>query len=295
MRKLLPALLLLACACEGPDAATDAATDAGAGDAAPSDAGPVLPDHFGPDDRPAPVFVPPAHDGSTALPLVILLHGYSVNATAEDLYLGMSRNARRLGFYLLLPDGTIDASGEPHWDVLGAVVDDHAYLRALIEQAESALPIADVFVIGHSNGGFMAYRLACDSADLVTGIASLAGSDTIASCAPSQPVAVLQIHGTADGTVAYDGGSIAGYDFPSAPLTVERWAERAGCDTTLTEALAPLDLVANLDGPETEVLAYTTSCATGVELWSMQGADHIPAFTSDFTPAVIEWLRAQAR
>jgi polyhydroxybutyrate depolymerase len=288
MRKLLPALLLLAGACEG-SATIDAGADAS------GDAGPALPDHLGPDDRPAPLFVPGAHDGATELPLVVLLHGYSVDAMAEDLYLGMSRNARRLGFYLLLPDGTIDADGEPHWDVLGAVVDDHAYLRALIEEAEAALPIGDVFVAGHSNGGFMAYRLACDSADLVSGIASLAGSDAIASCAPSQPVAVLQIHGTADGTVAYGGGSIAGYEFPSAPLTVERWAERAGCDTTATETLSPLDLVANLDGAETEVLAYATGCATGVELWSMQGADHIPAFTSDFTPAVIAWLRAHGR
>ncbi|MCA9605742.1 MAG: hypothetical protein KC619_09115, partial [Myxococcales bacterium] len=148
--------------------------------------------------------------------------------------------------------------------------------------------------VGHSNGGFMAYRLACDSADLVTGIASLAGSDAVSGtlgCDPVADVAVLEIHGDADGTVSYDGGSIAGLDYPSSEVAVSSWADRLGC--TATSDGAPLDLVTDLDGAETRVLDHT-GCV-GASLWTMQGADHIPSLTGDFTPSVIAWLRAHAR
>ena len=124
-------LALLLVACDGATA-TDAGTDASPG---PTDAGPPRPpDSVGPADRPARLYAPPAHDGVTTLPLVLLLHGHGVNAQAQDLYLGLTRYARRGGFYVLLPDGTPDDGGEPHWDVLGAAPDDHAYLRGLLER-----------------------------------------------------------------------------------------------------------------------------------------------------------------
>ncbi len=282
MRVVL-ALLALA-ACDGPLAAIDAG---------PADAGPARPpETIGPAARPARLFTPPAHDGVTALPLVVLLHGYTVDAMLQDLYFGLTRLARREGLYVLLPDGTIDADGEPHWDVLGLAVDDHAYLRGLIEEARALVPTDRVFVLGHSNGGFMAYRLACDSADLVHGIASLAGSDAIAGCAPSADVAVLQIHGDADDTVLYAGGTIAGLDYGAADATVAAWAARLGC--TGTAEGARLDLIADLDGAETRVLDHT-GCRAGASLLTMEGAAHIPALTADFTPTVIGWLRTHAR
>lgn len=244
------------------------------------------------------MFVPPAHDGQTELPLVVLLHGYTVNAMLQDAYFGMTRTARAEGFYVLLPDGTIDGDGNTHWDVTGVAVDDFAYLRGLIEETTSVVPVApgSIFVVGHSNGGFMAYRLACDAADLVAGIASLAGADALTTCEPSRPVSVLQIHGTADTTVLYDGGTIMAFDYPAAPVVVERWAGRSGCDPTMPEVLDPLDLVSNLDGAETRVMAYRVGC-TGAEaeLWTMEGAEHIPALGSAFSPSVIGWLRAHAR
>ncbi len=288
---------LLALACQAPPVAPDGGADAGAPDGG-VDAGPEPPDTVGPEERPARLFVPQAYDGVTALPLVLLLHGYGVDAAVQDAYLGLTRAARTDGFYVLLPDGTIDADGNRWWDVLGETVDDHAYLRGLIEETRDAVPVlaGEIYVVGHSNGGFMAYRLACDSADLVAGIASLAGSDAIAACDPAAPVSVLQMHGTADGTVSYEGGSIIGYDYPSAPAVVERWAGRDGCDTGASETLDPLDLVSNIDGAETQVTAYRTGCAGAqAELWSMEGADHIPPLTREFTPSVITWLRAHAR
>jgi polyhydroxybutyrate depolymerase len=254
------------------------------------DAGPPPPpETIGPSERPARFYSPPAHDGTTALPLVLLLHGYMVDATGQDLYLGTTRHARTQGFYLILPDGTYDATGERHWDVLSAEVDDHAYLRALIEEAMSLVPIGPVYVVGHSNGGSMAYRLACDSGDLITGIASLAGPQVFADCAPTDDASILHIHGTADDIVLIGGGSILGYTYPAATEVIATWASQLGC--TGTQMGTDLDLVSSIDGAETTVLDHT-GCRAGVALWTMEGAGHIPALTSAFTPTVLEWLRA---
>jgi len=286
-------MFLLLVACDAPAVLTDAGVPADA--EVPGDAAAAPPSTLGPAERPARLYVPPAHDGTTALPLVVLLHGYTVDATIQDLYFGLTRQARRGGFYVLLPDGTIDADGEPHWDVLGTNLDDHAYLRALIEEAMGTLPVdpGAVSLIGHSNGGFMAYRMACDSADLVTGIVSLAGSEASMACEPSSDVAVLQIHGTTDSTVSFDGGTIAGLDYGSATETVERWATRAGCEPSPT-AGPRLDLVTDVDGEETAPTVYG-GCRAGVELWVMEGVDHIPALTAEFTPSVLAWLGAHVR
>lgn len=287
-RSLAVALLLVAC-----DGAPTTPTDAGG---ASLDAGPPpRPSTVGPRERPARLFVPAAYDGETALPLVMLLHGNGVTAMVQDLYLGLTRRARADGFYLLLPDGTEDASGNPHWDVLGAALDDHAYLRGLLEEVVEAVPVdrGRVLVIGHSNGAFMAYRLACDSADLVTGVASLAGSQAQHACAPTEDVAILQIHGSADSTVLYDGGAIAGLEYPSAPALVDDWAMRQGCDPTPTDG-ASLDLTPDVDGAETRVAAYA-GCRAEVTLWTMEGVEHIPAIGANFTPSVLDWLREHPR
>ena len=78
-----------------------------------------------------------------------------------------------------------------------------------------------IIIAGHSNGGYMSHRMACDHADLLAGVASLAGSTfegTITgsydvfgqpdyACEPTEPIHVLEIHGTADRVV--NGRSLA--------------------------------------------------------------------------------------
>ena len=67
-------------------------------------------------DRPVDINLPPAHDGTTRLPLFILLHGYSSNAAQQDAYLGFSRAVRAAGAYSILPNGTVDAGGNRFWN-----------------------------------------------------------------------------------------------------------------------------------------------------------------------------------
>ena len=69
----------------------------------------------------------------------------------------------------------------------------------------------------------MSYRAAYDHSETIAAIASLAGASHIDDRpAPANPVHVLQIHGTNDGTIAYNGGDIAGNASIPAPMKPSR-------------------------------------------------------------------------
>ncbi|MDC3402481.1 hypothetical protein OAX95_00925, partial [bacterium] len=135
-------------------------------------------------------------------------------------------------------------------------------------------------------------------ADTIAGIASLAGATfaDAADCAPSEPVSVLQIHGTSDETIKYDGGSNASADYPSAPQTVQSWVAYNGCDTTPTFTADALDLDGGLDRAESDVEAFG-GCEKGsaIELWTIHGGSHIPRVTMDFSAGVIDFLLAHPK
>jgi polyhydroxybutyrate depolymerase len=278
--------------------------DAGAPDVRPGDvwrgpdvisAGPIG------GDRPAAVHLPGAYDPAEAWPLVVVLHGFGADGWTQDVYFQTSELRDEVGAIVLVPDGTENADGDRFWNATSACcdfydsqVDDAGYLLGLIAEARALWHIDRVVLVGHSNGGFMAHQLACDAADRITAIASLAGSTFIdpARCQPSQPVAMLQIHGTADATIPYAG--TAGY--PGAAETAARWAAADGCAGG-PEAGAPADFDLFVDGPETTPATWS-GCSGGVAvaLWTMDGSGHIPPPNQpDFGRAILQWLLAQPR
>ncbi len=270
-----------------------------ASDAASTDGG-ELPREIG-GDRPARVVVPSSYDGSTPTPLLVLLHGYSASGAIQDLYFGMSRATRMRGMLLVIPDGTVDARGNRFWNATDACCDfdgigpdDVGYLRGLIAEMKSFYNVdaGRVYLVGHSNGGFMSYRMACDASEDITAIVSLAGSTfgDESRCNPTRPVSVLQIHGTLDTTVPYNGRS---FGFPSARETVQRFATRAGCSGT--ETATPVDFDRALPGDETRVERWV-DCTDDLaaELWSIEGGGHIPALNRTATSTILDWLLARA-
>lgn len=298
---VLAAGLLVGCSSGTAETAAPPTSTTSPSTTEPTDTGSMA---LGPAARPARLVAP--DDVTAPAPLVVLLHGYRSNAEQQDGYLGVSAQAAGRGLYVLLPDGTEGPGGNRFWDATGACcnftgtpVDDVGYLAELIEEAIAARPIDPdrVYVFGHSNGGFMAYQLACGRADLVTAIAVLAGADRDdeAACEPSEPVSVLHLHGDADTVIDYDGGRIT-EPYPSAPESVRRWAERDGCTGALSEDRR-VDLVADLVGEETAVAAYG-GCPDGVEveLATIEAGSHVPAFDQDHVGTdVLDWLLAHRR
>jgi polyhydroxybutyrate depolymerase len=195
----------------------------------------------------------------------------------------------------------LNDAGEHFWNATdaccadpGSDVDDVAYLGSLIEEvsAEWNVDPARVFAFGHSNGGFMAYRLACDRADLVAAVVSIAGATWSegTACDPSQDVSVLQIHGTDDDVVRYEGGRFA-VPYPGAMETVASWAIYAGCTGGLVADPRQIDIDENVAGIDTSVARHT-ECPQGIdaELWTIEGGSHVPDLQPDFPSVVWAWL-----
>ncbi len=247
--------------------------------------------------RPYDFDEPAGIDKSKPAPLIVLLHGYSANGFVQDAYFGFMQLANDHGVYVAHPDGTIDSSGEHFWNATDACcdfghtgVDDVAYLNAVVDDMEAHFNIDKkrVFFVGHSNGAFMSHRMACDAAARVAGIVALAGDvwQDASKCNPSQPVAVLQVHGDADTEVPYDGKDL----MPSAMQSVATWAQKNGCTGALTDTGMTLDLDSQLAGAETGIARYT--CTAGAaELWTIHGGGHLPNFViPDWGNDVWGWL-----
>ena len=265
-------------------------------------------------ERPYQVFVPSSYTNGTAAPLVILLHGYGATGDIQNLYLGVESLAERHGFLYVHPDGTKNALGDQFWNATDAccgaglsTVDDVAYLTGIIDSVSAQYDVDPkrIYFMGHSNGGFMSYRMACELSDRVAAVASLAGATFLdtSQCTPSQPVSVLQVHGTADATIKYDGGITRGIgkEYPSAAATVAAWAAYNGCAGVIASVGTPLDLEANVAGAESQRTAYA-GCPAGidVQLITVQDGPHIPAVgladgSHPLTEAMIDFLLAHPK
>lgn len=253
--------------------------------------------------RPAKVVVPNDYDHTVAHPLVILLHGYSATGLIQDFYLDFSPRAAARGFIAVVPDGTTNPGGQQYWnaspgwccDFLDSGVDDAGYLLGLVTEAKSRFNVDSdrVYLVGHSNGGFMSYTLACEHADVFAAIVSIAGAMPLseADCAPSEAVSVLQVHGTFDAVINYYGTF---GQYPSAVTAVERWADHNGCAAEASVG-DDEDYDNNVIGAETTVLAHRQCRGGAAELWRMTGSAHVPAFTSTFMPAALDWLLAHPK
>ena len=185
----------------------------------------------------------PADLPEEPVPLFVALHGgtgwgdqFATTDHVEAL-------AESNGFVVVHPDG-VKVGGGPGGVWNGGMccgiaareeVDDVAFVAALIDriEAEQRIDPHRVVAFGHSNGGIMSYRLACELADRVVGIGVVAGTLGVETCEPSQPVSVIHVHGTADENLPIDGGagplSIAGADFPPPLDGFARLATLDGC------------------------------------------------------------------
>ena len=167
-------------------------------------------------------------------------------------------------------------------------------------QAELTIDPKRIALAGHSNGGFMSYRMACEQADVVAAIVSLAGVTFAdpADCAPSEPVSVVQIHGTFDDVVRYEGGGpftdTAG-PHPGRRKDGRDWSTYDRCREKSSTLSAKVDVDANrkdgADPAETSVEEWS-GCESGatVQLWTIPRGRHDPALSPTFADSIMDFL-----
>jgi polyhydroxybutyrate depolymerase len=292
-------LLLLAACTGGSDAAAPTPAPA-ATRVAPGGSGTV-----DLDDRTFTLDVPSGYDAAEPAPLVVSLHGYSEVGASTATYLGLRDQSEEKGYLLASPEGLVDRAGKQYWNATpaccsfdGADPDDDGFLTRVIEtvQAQYAVDPKRVFVIGHSNGGFMALRMACHHPDLIAAAVSVAGANDAdpSACTPGRPVSVLQVHADTDEVISYQGGSVGpGAPYPGAEQTVADWRAIDECDASATLGTADYD--STLAGPESVTSSWSCSQGTEVGLWTIVGGTHSPTWSDAFAPDVTAWMLAHGR
>ncbi len=217
--------------------------------------------------------VPSSYDAANPAPLVFNLHGYGSNATQQFIYGDFRPLADNHGFLVVHPQGTLDDMNSAFWNAnWGGGVDDVGFISALIDSLSASynIDLNRVYSTGMSNGGFMSYTLACQLSDRIAAIASVTGTMTVGQpCNNPKEVPVMEIHGTADAVVPYDGSNFAtGID-----NVIDFWVNKNGCDTDPQITMIPdIDTTDNCTA-EHYVYANGTN-GSSVELYKIIDGGH---------------------
>src|SRR5690606_1227667 len=160
------------------------------------------------------LYIPASYDGTESVPLLFNLHGYTSNNVQQEVYADFRPIADTANFIIVHPNGTLDLGGNRYWNAFNVPggVDDVGFLSTLIDEISQSYTIDmnRVYSTGMSNGGFMSYELACALGYRITAVASVTGAmpkNRPSTCNPPHPVPAMQIHGTADPTVPYNGNA----------------------------------------------------------------------------------------
>lgn len=245
----------------------------------------------------SPIAVISPANVTTPIPLVIVLHGYGSNAFLQALYFSFASFVAEKKFHLVYLNGTTDHSGKRFWnaspsccDLDHSSPDDVGYISRVIDRLKSSLAVSKVYIGGHSNGGFMAYRMACEQGDKISGVFSLAGMDEKRTCKLKKyrGFRVVHIHGMDDRVISPNGGSFRGLPaYTSLPQTLEIWEKRFGCKGVSVERM---DYSLRIPGEDSTLTTETCKDQNRLALIRIIEGSHIPFINSAFRNDVLNLL-----
>ena len=226
-----------------------------------------------------------AHPEAEGLSSVLFnLHGYGSNALEQMNYTNFNNlaNTKENNFILIHPQGaplnTVLTSSSSHWNsggwTIGSTVDDVDFIDTIIKLVSQKYNLNQdrIYSTGMSNGGFMSYHLACNLSSKIAAIASVTGSmskETYEDCNPTHSTSILQVHGTIDATVPFEGNSALG--MRSINDVMDYWKLYDACD------IEPISIVTDYFDIEISVQhdAYL-NCLNDVqvELYEIEGMGH---------------------
>jgi polyhydroxybutyrate depolymerase len=227
--------------------------------------------------------IPKGYTGKTPVPVVIDFHPLGGTGATWKGSTSWGSVADSNGFIVVWPDGIGNS-----WNVGRCCstaqsdnVDDVAFTNAIVTtlQQEACIDAKRVYATGCSNGGGMAFKVACDAANVIAAVAPVdfdcvtgaAANPSCGSCAPVRPISEIQFRGTSDTAVPYNGGSgPRGTIFPGAQENFTEWGGINQCTGT-PQALAG----------QSSCQAYPT-CGAGAQtiLCTVQNGTHCGNYQS---------------
>ncbi len=245
------------------------------------------------------LYLPKNYIPGSSRPLILNFHGYGSNASAEQNYTKFMPVADTAGFLIVYPEGTIDGTGKQYWNAgipgLPQTPDDVAFVSSLIDALHTRYNINTnkVYATGLSNGGYMSYRLAWKLSDKIAAIASVSGSmgpPDFAKCDPPRPIPIMEIHGTSDNVVVYNGSAIA----MNIDTLMQFWVAKDHC-FPISDPLNLPDIDPS-DGSNVIHFIWSAEIANiNCELYRITGGAHVnwpgagPGNNMDFSASPTIW------
>jgi polyhydroxybutyrate depolymerase len=195
--------------------------------------------------------IPKKYNPELLTPLILALHGGGgdMEIQSKDEYYQLISKSDKEGFLIAFPNGysSLKSGKFATWnagkccgDARDKKIDDVSFLKSVVEDLKSKVNVDSnlVFAIGMSNGGMMAYRLACEASDTFKAIASVTGTDGTEICKPKHPISILHIHAKDDDHVLFNGGAGKNAfkdkskvtEFDSVPNVILKWVKLNACN-----------------------------------------------------------------
>lgn len=178
--------------------------------------------------------IPTGYRNTQKYPLVLNFHGHGSNSLQQERRTDFSQLANSQGIVVVYPQGAVGPDGHTGWDTGPArnpQTNDLLFVSDLLNHVQAILCIdpARIYATGFSNGGGMTNELACKMADRIAAFAPVSGAypQLPGGCSPARPVPILEIHGTSDPVVPYNGSLVKGY--PPIAQWLQQWTQRNGC------------------------------------------------------------------
>lgn len=221
------------------------------------------------------VYVPPTYQPGNSWPLVFVLHGFTQSSSTIMNVSGFNAIADTGNFIVAYPNGIGNAWNTNSGMTGGSTADDIGFIGALTDTLHGLynIDLNRVYSCGFSAGGYMSHRLACEAPRCYAAVASVAGTMSnaaYAACLPSRPTPVMQIHGTSDFIVSYNGSAAGG---KSVDDVIALWSTSNICVTPPAVQLLP-DI--NTQDNSTVEKSVYSPCSTNVrvELYKVIGGGH---------------------
>ena len=233
--------------------------------------------------------VPPKYSAETSTPLLLALH--SRTSTAKTIFTDSQilSWAESMNFIVAGLNGAV-YEGVSSWNA-GICCEnattyqenDMQFVTTVIDHVSSQFSVdkSRIWAMGHSNGGMMAYRLACDLSEKITAIAVVTGALMDPTCSPTKPVSILHIHGNLDPTILFHGGGK--FENPSIFHSVQDMAYRNLCSGNPKES------------SNASEERYIWVCTNGVETQLVNYQDQSHGWANGYTEEILRFLFAHPR
>jgi polyhydroxybutyrate depolymerase len=199
-------------------------------------------------DRTYILNLPPNYYETVDFSLVIAMHGGGGSAQQFEATNKLTEKANTAKFIVVYPEG-VQSTGllkARSWNAGGCCdyavaqnINDVKFISLLIDKLVSKYKInaKKVYATGHSNGGMLAYRLACELSNKITAIAPNSCTMVAPTCNPSRPVPILHMHSVLDTHVPYQGGIVNGIGtkgvyMPPIDSVMNVWSFKNTCTNT---------------------------------------------------------------